>query len=139
MVPSLTGYLCYQEFLRDQYSVLYCSCCMWMTFIVVFLTVRTRCQFADNIALYREIVLPSDQELLQEDLNQVYAWSCKWLLNLNPSKCDSICTFSTFSTVSTEGQQLSTKSTIPYLGIYINSHLSGMIVLNVLLLNFLEH
>ena len=42
--------------------------------------------FANDIALYREII-SSDQELLQEDLNQVYAWSCKWLLNLNPLKC----------------------------------------------------
>ena len=127
MVPSLAGYLCYQEFLRDQYSVLCCSCCIWMTFIVVFLTVRFRCQFADDIALYREIVLPSDQELLQEDLNQVYAWSCKWLLNLNPSKCDSICISYKHSPPLAQyqlgGQQLSTKSTIPYLGIYINSHL----------------
>ena len=83
--------------------------------------------FADDIALYREIVLPSDQELLQEDLNQVYAWSCKWLLNLNPSKCDSICISYKHSPPSAQywlgGQQLSTKSTIRYLGIYINSHL----------------
>ena len=27
--------------------------------------------FADDIALYREIILPSDQELLQDDLNLV--------------------------------------------------------------------
>ena len=47
--------------------------------------------FADDIALYREIISPSNRDLLQDDLNQVYAWSCKWLLNLNPSKCDSIC------------------------------------------------
>ena len=35
--------------------------------------------FADDIALYREIIFPSDRDLLQNDLNQVYAWSCKWL------------------------------------------------------------
>ena len=47
--------------------------------------------FADDIALYKEITSPSDQDLLQADLNQVYTWSRKWLLNLNPTKCDSIC------------------------------------------------
>ena len=41
--------------------------------------------FADDIALYKEITSPSDQDLLQADLNQVYTWSCKWLLNLNPT------------------------------------------------------
>ena len=83
--------------------------------------------FADDIALYREIILLSDQDLLQEDLNQVYAWSCKWLLNLNPSKCDSICISYKHSPPLTRyqlgGHQLSTKSTIHYLVIHINSHL----------------
>ena len=50
--------------------------------------------FADDIALYKEISSSSDQELLQADLNQVFSWSCKWLLNLNPTKCN----FYVFST-----------------------------------------
>ena len=83
--------------------------------------------FADDITLYREIIFPSDRDLLQNDLNQVYAWSCKWLLNLNPSKCDSLCISYKHSPPSAlyrlGGHQLSTKSTIQYLGIYINSHL----------------
>ena len=78
--------------------------------------------FADDIALYREIILPPDQDLLQEDLNQVYAWSCKWLLHLNPSKCDSICISYKHSPPLAQyqlgGHQLSTKSTIRYLGIH---------------------
>ena len=57
----------------------------------------------------------------------MYAWSCKWLLNLNPSKCDSICISYKHSPPSAHyllgGHQLSTKSTIRYLGVYINSHL----------------
>ena len=44
----------------------------------------------------------------------------KWLLNLNPSKCDSICILYKRSPPSA---QLSVKSSIRYLGIYINSHL----------------
>ena len=83
--------------------------------------------FADDIALYREIIFPSDRQLLQDDLNQVYPWSCKWFLNLNSSKCDSMCISHKHSPPLAQyqlgGHQLFTKSTIRYLGIYINSHL----------------
>jgi len=83
--------------------------------------------FADDIALYKGIRSPTDCDLLQVDLNQVYAWSCKWLLNLNPSKCDSICISYKRSLPLAKytlgNQPLSTKSTLWYLGIYINSHL----------------
>ena len=126
MVPSLAGCPCYQVFLRDQYSVPCCFCCMWMIFIVVFLTVQFRCLL--TILLFTEkLYYHLIKKLLQEDLNQVHAWSCKWLLNLNPSKCDSICISYKHSPPSAQywlgGQLLSTKSTIRYLGIYINSHL----------------
>ena len=127
MVPFLAGCPCYQVFLRDQYSVPCCFCCMWMTFIVVFLTVQFRCLLMILLfteKLYYHLI---KNYVLQEDLNQVYAWSCKWLLNRNPSKCDSICISYKHSPPSAQywlgGQQLSTKSTIRYLGIYINSHL----------------
>ena len=33
--------------------------------------------FADDIALYKEIISPSDQDLLQADLSQVFEWSLK--------------------------------------------------------------
>ena len=83
--------------------------------------------FADDIALYKKITSPSDQELLQSDLNQVYTWFCQWLLNLNPTKCDSICISYKCSLPSAQyqlgGQPLSAKSSLHYLGIYINSHL----------------
>ena len=83
--------------------------------------------FADDIALYKEITSLSDQELLQADLNQVYSWSCKWLLNLNPTKCDSLCISYKRSPPLAQyllgGQPLPTKSSLRYLGIYINSHL----------------
>jgi len=83
--------------------------------------------FADEIALYKEIRSQTDCDLLQVDLNQVYAWSRKWLLNLNPSKCDSICISYKHSPPLAKytlgSQPLSTRSTLRYLGIYINSHL----------------
>ena len=47
--------------------------------------------FADDIALYKEIVSSSDQDMLQADLSKVFEWSRKWQLNLNPSKCETIC------------------------------------------------
>ena len=47
--------------------------------------------FADDIALYKEIISSLDQGLLQADLSNVSEWSRKWQLNLNPSKCETIC------------------------------------------------
>ena len=47
--------------------------------------------FADDIALYKEIVSSSDQDMLQADLSKVFEWSRKWQLNLNSSKCETIC------------------------------------------------
>ena len=72
--------------------------------------------FADDIALYKGIRSPTDCDLLQVDLNQVYAWSRKWLLNLNPSKCDSMCISYKCSPPLAKytlgNQPLSTKSTL---------------------------
>ena len=83
--------------------------------------------FADDIALYKRITSLTDWDLLKVNLNQVYASSFKWLLNLNPSKCDSIM-YSykcppPLAKYTLGSQLLSTRSTLWYLGIYINSHL----------------
>ena len=68
--------------------------------------------FADDI---KEVTSPPDQELLQLTWN-VYAWSHKWLLNLNPSKCDSICISykrsPPLAQYQLEDQPLSTKSSL---------------------------
>ena len=42
--------------------------------------------FADDIAESQ-----SDQDMLQADLKRVFDWSHKWQLNLNPSKCETMC------------------------------------------------
>ena len=47
--------------------------------------------FADDITLYKENVSPNDHKLLQDDLPKIYEWYKKWLLKLNPLKCDSFC------------------------------------------------
>ena len=40
--------------------------------------------FADDTKLYRVIKQPSGFCILQQDLNQITAWSKEWLLNFNP-------------------------------------------------------
>jgi Reverse transcriptase (RNA-dependent DNA polymerase)/Endonuclease-reverse transcriptase len=46
--------------------------------------------YADDCALYREIVNPDDEEILQTDLNKIVRWSERWFLPLNISKCKSM-------------------------------------------------
>jgi len=46
--------------------------------------------FADDVALYKDIKSPSDCDQLQEDLNSVLLWAVRWLLRLNPSKCEAL-------------------------------------------------
>ena len=81
------------------------------------------------LPFYKEIIYPSDQDLLEADLNQVYLWSRKWLLNLNLTKCDSIICISykrspPLAQYQFEGQPLCIKSSLHYLEIHINSHLT---------------
>ena len=45
--------------------------------------------FADDVTIYKEISSSSDAALLQVDLSSIAQWAKKWLLNLNPLKCDS--------------------------------------------------
>ena len=82
--------------------------------------------FADDIALYKEIVSSSDQDMLQ-DLSKVFEWSRKWQLNLNPSKCETICISYKRSpppaSYRLNNHLLSTKSVVRYLGVFINFHL----------------
>ena len=43
--------------------------------------------YADDVKIFRKITCPSDQRLLQDDLNRLSEWSVKWGLTLNPTKC----------------------------------------------------
>ena len=43
--------------------------------------------FADDGLLLRKINSTSDAETLQKDLNEIVAWSHKWQMRFNPSKC----------------------------------------------------
>ena len=46
--------------------------------------------FADGVIVYKEISSHDDAALLQLDLSSITKWEKKWLLHLNPLKCDSI-------------------------------------------------
>ena len=43
--------------------------------------------FADDCILYREIQNNNDKHLLQQDINTLYEWSKKWVMNFNSGKC----------------------------------------------------
>ena len=43
--------------------------------------------FADDTKLYREIANQSDIEIVQNDINNLFKWSEKWLLRFHPDKC----------------------------------------------------
>ena len=45
------------------------------------------CMFADNTKLYRNIANQSDIEIIQNDINNLFKWSEKWLLCFHPDKC----------------------------------------------------
>ena len=43
--------------------------------------------FADDAKLFKYILSESDQEMLQEGVDELYKWTIELLLNLNISKC----------------------------------------------------
>jgi len=81
MVTFLTGSQFVWVFRKVQFLGHYCFCLTLMNLIRLFLT---NCLLHDDIALYKEIVSPCDQQLLQENLAKVYHWTQLWQLNLNP-------------------------------------------------------
>ena len=82
---------------------------------------------ADDIMLYKDIITSSDQRSLQDDLHNVYEWSRKWQLKLNPSKCESICISYQCSPLLSNyvlnGDGIASKPVVRYLGVHINTHL----------------
>ena len=105
--------------------------------------------FADDIALYKQIISADDQALLQDDLNKIYQWSLSWQLKLNPKKCESICISFKRSppkcNYQLNGEPIPSKSVIRYLGIYINSclkwsdHVKHISARATRSLNYLRH
>ena len=46
--------------------------------------------FADDAKIFREITNPTDQQSLQQDINNMYSWTEQSLLTFNPDKCVSM-------------------------------------------------
>ena len=47
--------------------------------------------FADDALLYGVMTNEEDGDQLQEDLQQLEVWQCKWQMVFNPTKCKTIC------------------------------------------------
>jgi len=46
--------------------------------------------FADDMKLYRMVTSQNDVDVLQTDLQSIYEWTSKWLLQLNLAKCKTL-------------------------------------------------
>ena len=84
--------------------------------------------FADDVALYQEVKSSADCLMLQQNLDNIYCWTTKWQLRLNPSKCGAFLISNkrkplTF-TYMINGLAISWNSIMKYLGVYIQSNLS---------------
>ena len=84
--------------------------------------------FADDVTIYKEILCPADVDLLQLDLSKVVQWARKWLLQLNPDKCESIVLSNKRSPpvpkYYLDAKLISSKSVVRYLGVFVDSHLN---------------
>ena len=84
--------------------------------------------FADDVVLYHQIVSYEDCLFLQDNLNAFMRWCQKWLMRLQPSKCEALCISNKRSppmfTYSCDGQPLQWKNVVKYLGVHINQYLT---------------
>ena len=71
---------------RARYLARHSSCHLWMTFQLLS-KVRL---FVDDCVMYREVSSDSDCIKLQDDLNRLEEWECKWCMQFNAMKCSSI-------------------------------------------------
>ena len=84
--------------------------------------------FADDVTVYKEISSPSDTALLQSDLSCIAQWAKKWLLRLNPMKCDSIVISNKRSPLlpayHLDSSVISHHPVVRYLGVLVDSKLN---------------
>ena len=43
--------------------------------------------FADDTKIYKQIENEEDCDIIQDDLDELFKWSEKWLLRFHPDKC----------------------------------------------------
>ena len=77
----------YQEYPRGRYWVLYCSCSISMTWLIVPSLKVVLHLYADDLLLYKVITCPEDYTTLQSDINSVASWITQHHLSFNTSKC----------------------------------------------------
>ena len=86
--------------------------------------------FADDALLYGVVVEDSDYDNLQDDLNKLEIWQNEWQMQFNPSKCNIICISNKQSPPQRQyffcGSKLEQVDSASYLGITVNSKLSGL-------------
>ena len=84
--------------------------------------------FADDVTVYKEISCSNDAALLQLDLSSISQWAKKWLLRLNPLKCDSIVISNKRSpslpTYHLDSSVISHNPVVRYLGVLVDSKLN---------------
>ena len=84
--------------------------------------------FADDVTIYKEISSSSDAALLQVDLSSIAQWAKKWLLRLNPLKCDSIVISNKCSpplpSYHLDSSAISHHPVVRYLGVFVDSNLN---------------
>lgn len=85
--------------------------------------------FADDCVLYREIFHPTDQTVLQSDIDKISTWCDTWLMKLNTSKCKVMRVSrqkhnTTACTYILNRVPLIKVSCYKYLGVYISDNLS---------------
>ena len=84
--------------------------------------------FADDCLVYRKISTPSDGKPLQQDIDNLLAWSKDWKMDFNAEKCKVLRIANKKSPVATIynmlGEELEVVVHHPYLGIELDSKLS---------------
>ena len=84
--------------------------------------------YADDCAVYREILTLSDCVDLQHDLNAIHQWTVKWQMKVNPAKCKAMQVTNKRNPIATsyilDGSTLDWVTEFRYLGVTINEKLS---------------
>uniref|UniRef100_V5IC65 Putative endonuclease/reverse transcript n=2 Tax=Ixodes ricinus TaxID=34613 RepID=V5IC65_IXORI len=83
--------------------------------------------FADDCVIYKEILNDSDIAALQTNINNVTQWCNDWLMELNISKCKSMCVSRQINICpcySINNSTLLPVSSYKYLGVHISNDLS---------------
>ena len=84
--------------------------------------------FANDSLLYCAVEIPQDCQSLQDDLDKLTQWSCKWQMKFNITKCKSLSITRKKNPIlhqySMNGQQIEAVRRHPYLGVKVTHNLN---------------